>query len=137
MTDYPSALLSQMKPDDQVVSYLPLKKIKSGCLGTTDIPYGFVAITNQRLIAQGILYQDDTKKSKKQTVMDETVNVPLSKVSSMSVFHKEVPKGGCLGGKFHSYWLRLNVQGGNYEFYVGTDNKTANEFVRSFLEHSE
>ncbi len=137
MTNYPSALLNQMKPDDQVVSYLPLKKIQSGCMGTKEINYGFVAITNQRLIAQGIRYDNENLKAKKQTVNDETVNVPISKVSSMSVFHMETPKGGCLGGKIHAYALRLNVQGGNYEFYVGPDNRAANEFVRTFLDISE
>ena len=137
MTDYPSTLLSQMRPDDQVVSYLPLKKIQSGCMGTKEVNYGFVAITNQRLIAQGIKYDNEDLKAKKQTIHDETVNVPLTKVSSMSVFHMETPKGGCLGGKIHAYTLNLNVQGGTYSFYVGTDNRAANEFVRTFLDITE
>lgn len=130
MADYPVELTSQLKPDDSIVSYLPLKKMKQGCLGTSSVPGGYVAITEQRLIFKGVNYNQGGGMS------ESTTNVPISKVSAMSVEHNEI-KSGCLGGKSHSYFLSLNVQGGMYKLFIGTTPSTGNEFVRTFLERSE
>lgn len=131
MADYPVDLISQIKPDDNIVSYLPLMRIVSGCLGQKSIPEGYVAITEQRLIFKGVNYDDRGNRS------ETTTNVPISKVSAMSIEHSEMGKGGCLGGTTHKYFLNLNVQGGMYKFFIGTNSTTGQEFVRTFLERSE
>lgn len=136
MAEYPSALMSQLKPDDNVVAYLPLKQVKGGCLGSKDVPGGYVAITEQRVIANAIEYNDNKKDVKKGNYIEFTTNVPVSKVSSMTVTHKQV-KGGCLSGTKQTYWITLNIQGAQHELYVGQSPSTANEFVRTFVDRTE
>ncbi len=134
--DYPSDLLNQMKPDDNIISYLPLVLRSEGFMGEKSSPGGFIAITEQRLIVKATTvtrttYGDVVKFNYSQV----TTNVPISKVSSMSV-SSETIKGGC-GGKSTVYTLILNVQGGIYNIYVGQNRTTADAFVRSFLDVSE
>lgn len=126
--EYPSALLSQLKPNDSVVAYLRLLSPKTGCL-KPKIPEGFVVITEQRVIVKGAEFNSESK-----VVTEFTTNVPISKVSSMTVIHKQ--HKGCLN-KNQSYFLSLNIQGAQHDLFVGNTSETANEFVRTFVDLSE
>lgn len=129
MTDeivYPEELTNQLKPDDVIVKYLPLG-------GKGKRSRGFIAITEQRIIFKAI-QRDKEKKSMKEA----TLNVPVSKVSSMVVKH-DVNKTGCFS-KEHIYSIQVNVQGALYDLMLSNDVSAldaANEFVRTFLERSE
>ena len=118
MAEYPKELTSQLKPDDAVVSYLPLKG-----------KGGFIAVTEQRLIFRSVFRNNNTHVDTK-----ETTNVPISKVSSITVIHK---KGGCMSKEETGYFLKVNVQGGIYDLPVGKTSEAADEFVRTFLDLSE
>ncbi len=123
---YPKDLTSQLKPDDVIVKYLPLG-------GKGKQSRGFIAITEQRIVFKAVAY-DAEKKSTKEA----TLNVPVSKVSSMIVKHETISTG-CLS-KEHQYSLEVNVQGAQYNLPFSNDPgalEAANEFVRTFLECSE
>ena len=124
--DYPEALTSQLKPDDEIIKFLPLG-------GKGRKARGFIAITEQRIIFKAISRDKGKKKS-----TEEALNVPLSKVASILVKH-EVEKKGLLS-KEHTYTLEVNVQGAVYGLVLENEPAAldaANEFVRTFLECSE
>ena len=123
---YPKDLIRQLKPDDVIVKFMPLG-------GRGKQSRGYIAITEQRIVFKAVSY-DSEKKSMKEA----TLNVPVSKVSSMVVKHETI-KTGCIN-KEHVYSLEVNVQGAQYDLVLANDPgaiDAANEFVRTFLDCSE
>lgn len=123
---YPKDLTSQLKPDDVIVKYMPLG-------GKGKQSRGYIAITEQRIVFKAVSYNSESKSMK-----ESTLNVPVSKVSSMVVKHETI-QTGCLS-KEHVYNLEVNVQGAQYDLLLANEPgaiDAANEFVRTFLDCSE
>lgn len=136
MTDYPQDLLNQLKPTDQVilVQKLDLVEIKPGFFGPSKkvLPNaGFIAVTEQRLVVKASKMENVDNPNKISATI-QTINVPISKVSSITVEAKEYSTG--CASKSKDYVLVLNVQGGIYQIYTGSTSAIAEQFVRSYLD---
>ena len=127
--DYPDYLMEQMQPDDRVIRFDEIK-VKTGCLGFGILTVGkvFLALTEQRFIFKTITWNNGWLWKRNPRVL--TGNVPLKKVSNILILSNTSRKG-CF--KKTELFLELNVQGGITDLYVGRDEKTIEEFVRSFI----
>lgn len=136
MADYPQDLLNQLKPDDEIiiVQELDLVEIKPGFFGPSKkvLPKaGFIAVTVQRLVVKASKLENVDNPNKISGTI-QTINVPISKVSSITVESKEYSTG--CWSKTKDYVLVLNVQGGIYQIYTGSTPKIAEQFVKSYLD---
>lgn len=137
-------MLNQLKPGDTIVLFqaLDLYEIESGCLGPKQkiVPRGgFIAVTEQRLVVKASQLTTTTvgNNNVNWNAKTQTINVPVSKVSSVTVEREEKMGGGCLSTKSSAYVLVLNVQGGIYRIYTGENSTIADEFVRSYLDFED
>ena len=108
---YPSELTSQLKSGDSVVRFVSLK-------------YGWVALTEERLLYQGRLVYDDGSKQV------ENGNIPISKISSLTT--RQMTFKACLGKKKVGV-LEVNVQGAKYSIEVGKDVSIVKPLISEFV----
>ena len=108
---YPTDLTSQLKAGDRVLKYIPLK-------------YGWVALTEERVLYNARVYYADEKKSQV-----ETANLPISKISSMSVKQNTVKT--CIFKKRFAV-LKINMQGAVYDIELGKDGSAAQPLIAEF-----
>ena len=132
--EYSEDLLKHMKPDDKVVYYQPLDTMElvKGCMSSSvrNIPGGgFIAVTERRLVIKCSALDDNGG----MTSTLQTINVPISNVSSVTVRKKTIG-GGCGSKPVSSYILIINVEGGFYNIYAGRTSQMADEFIRSFVD---
>ncbi|MDR0523534.1 MAG: hypothetical protein LBG62_03840 [Candidatus Methanoplasma sp.] len=111
MATYPTELTSQLKANDSVVKYVPLE-------------YGWVAITEERVLYNTRIYYTDTKS--KQV---ETANLPITKISSIAT--KQIKVKACIGSKSVGV-LAINVQGTVYNLMVGKNIGAAQSLIQEF-----
>jgi len=145
-------LLTQMRPSDSVVKYVDLK-----CIAQGKPVHGFIAITQERLIFKAITTGDHTAAinsglanntgssayaSFRFDLKEETANIPVKKVTSMSSSVETVKLDGATGcGKtvkpevesVSAYILMINAQGVVYRIFLGTHQDIATEFVKTFI----
>ena len=108
---YPSELTSQLKAGDNVVKFIPLK-------------YGWVALTEERLLYNSRVYYTDT-----QSKQVETGNLPISKITSIAV--RQIKVKGCIGKKNVAV-LAVNMQGAVYNLVMGGDTSAAQPLIAEF-----
>ncbi len=105
---YPQELTSQLKAGDNVVKFVTLK-------------YGWIALTEERVIYHARVYYKDTK-----TKSDETNNFPISKITNMRISQM---KTGCFGKQA---MLEINMQGQVYALDVGKDIAAVQPLIQEF-----
>lgn len=108
---YPNELTSQLKAGDNVVKYIPLK-------------YGWVALTEERLLYHARIYYSDAK-----THQTETGNLPIGKITSMVAKQRSIKK--CIGSKKVGV-LSINMQGTVYDIALGSDVSVAKPLIDEF-----
>lgn len=118
--DYPSNLTSQLKANDTILYYLPLKN------------NAYVALTEERVIYQARIIHTDSSTNV-MTKGYENANLPISKISSMST--RDLKIGSCLFKK-RVATLLINMQGAVYNIYIGKDSSVARQLVQKFTEIS-
>lgn len=138
-------LLQQMRPSDEVVSYIEL---------SYNFPNrkesGFIAVTKERLIFKAIALGDNTATLNNTLAnnrgasagmnlrfdfKEETCNIPISKVTSMSKATESFEIKGCSSKQVEiisAFVLKVNAQGLQYNLFLGKNSSIADEFVRTF-----
>ena len=106
--EYPTELTSQLKAGDSVVRFVELK-------------YGWIALTEERVIYHARIYDPDTNSKSL-----ETSNFPISKISAMKTSQI---KTGCFG---KSGVLEINVQGAKYSLLVGKNVAIVKPLIQEF-----
>ena len=109
---YPQELLSQIKAGDSIVQFQELK-------------YGWIALTEERLIYNARLYDHDSK-----TKSNETANLPISKITNLKTAQQKV---GCFGKQGI---LQVNMQGAIYNIIVGKNLNSVKPLIQAFNERS-
>lgn len=140
---YPSELLKNMRPDDDVVAFIKIEERNVGCLkkkpkGHPTDSY-FLAITRERVVGTV-----ETRRKEKTGLFSSanhsnriTFNIPIVKITSITTSSSSV-QSGCLKKSNNSrYELIINAQGDELAVYTGKDSSVNDEFVRSFLEISD
>lgn len=138
-------LMQQMRPSDEVVSYIELHYKLAGRAS-----YGFIAVTKERLIFKAVAVGDHTALLNNGFANDrgasagmnlrfdfkeETCNIPVTKVTSMSRATESFEIKGCMNSQtevISAYVLRINAQGLQYNLFLGRNDSIADEFVRTF-----
>ena len=111
---FPSELTSQLKAGDEVVSFVELK-------------YGWIALTNERIIYQArVLYRDGEKYSHQI----QTNNFPISKITNIGVRKVTTKAACCLKKKFNV--VQINMQGSIYELDAGKGIDAVQPLIREF-----
>lgn len=142
-------LMSQMRPSDEVMKYVDLRcNVKGREIN------GFIAVTKERLIFKTVAVGDNTafindglanaaraQISFRFDMKEETANIPIRKVTSMSVSTQSVSldNTGCnakpnngQGPTLSAYVLSINAQGIIYKLFLGQCGDIATEFSRTF-----
>jgi hypothetical protein len=109
---YPSELTSQLKAGDSIVQFAELQ-------------YGWIAVTEERVIYSARVYYKDTK-----TKSNEVGNYPISKITNIRTVQQ---KTGCFG---KSAILEINMQGAVYQLMVGKDISKVKPIIQAFNERS-
>lgn len=138
-------LMQQMRPSDKVVSYIELKY---NIPGRKDV--GFIAVTEERLIFKAVAVGDHTASlnnafannrgassglNLRFDFKEETCNIPVNKVTSMSKATESFEITGCMKSQtetLSAFVLRINAQGLQYNLFLGKNGSIADEFVRTF-----
>ncbi len=109
---YPQELLSQIKAGDNIVNFQVLK-------------YGWIALTEERLIYNARLYDSESK-----TKTNETANFPISKITNIKTAQKKI---GCFGKQGV---LEINMQGAVYTLIVGKNVNGVKPLIQAFNERT-
>ncbi|WP_400203150.1 hypothetical protein [Candidatus Methanomassiliicoccus intestinalis] len=116
---YPTELTSQIKAGDTIVQF---QTLKYGLLGSK---YGWIALTEERLIYNARLYDPNSK-----TKTNETANFPISKITNLQIAQQKI---GCFGKQGV---LRVNMQGTVYNIIVGKNVNSVKSLIQAFNERS-
>ena len=108
---YPTELTNQLKAGDNIIKFVPLK-------------YGWVALTEERVIYNARIYYEDTK-----TKQSEVGNLPISKITSISTRTRK--SKSCIGSKKVGV-LSINMQGAVYDIIVGKDVSVVRPLIAEF-----
>lgn len=141
-TNYPSELLKNIRPDDEVMAFIRIVEKERGCLKKKSKNTGnssFIAITRERVVGTAeVAHEVGGRFSKDKDYEVVTMNIPLVKITSIETSNSSQTVKGCLHkSKEISYSLRINAQGQSLSIYTGKDSTVNDEFVRSFLEISD
>lgn len=109
---YPTELTSLLKAGDEVVKFVPLK-------------YGWIALTEERVIYNARIYYKDTK-----TKSNETGNYPITKITNLKTIQQKM---GCFG---KVGILEINMQGAIYSIIVGKNVAVVQPLIQAFNERT-
>ena len=116
---YPQELLSQIKAGDNIVKFQELR------YGLFSRKYGWIALTEERLIYNARLYDSGSK-----TKSYETANFPISKITNMRTAQQKI---GCFGKQGV---LEVNMQGAVYTIIVGKNINSVKPLIQAFNERT-